>query len=247
MISHLTAIVLLLFVTIPLVVAALLLVRDRQPRYAIAFLILFALDTTILLLPSALELHPGGLKWNWIGKFLGVAWAAVFIWVGPLSAEDVGGTLRHRLGTVQPAIKISGIVLIVTSVIMSTSNWFESSPPIVETLAYQATMPGLAEELVFRGVFLSLLILALGGAMHQDEFEWTQATIGAILITTIVFGLIHGVSPDGSFHLQIEEFVFSAILGGIFAWLRLYTGSLLFPILLHNAVNTLNILILFVQ
>ena len=245
MISILTEVLVFQLVTIPLVVGALLLVHKRRPWYAITFLALFALDNTVLLLPSVLELHPEGLEWNWLGKFAGVAWVVLFIWLGPLSAKDIGVTLRQRVGTVMPAIRISGSVLIVTGILFIL-NLIEAPPAIGETLAYQATMPGITEELIFRGVFLSLLLLALGGSLCRDEFTWTRATVGAVLITTLGFGLVHGLSIDGGIHFQIEEFIFTSILGGLFAWLRLYTGSLLFPIVLHNAVNVLIFSIVFV-
>ena len=244
MISILTDVVAFQLVTIPLVVGALFLVRERRPRYAIVFLALFALDTAVLAVPSVLDLHPAGLEWNWIGKFAGVAWVALFIWVSPFSANDIGATLRYRPGTVMPAIRLSGSVLIVTGIVFIL-NPIEAPPAIGETVVYQATMPGIAEEPIFRGVFLSLLLVALGGSLSQDKFTWTRATVGAVLITTLVFGLVHGLSIDGGIHFQIEEFIFTSILGGLFAWLRLYTGSLLFPIILHNAVNTLAFLIAF--
>lgn len=245
--SLLADVVLFQAVTIPFVVIALLLARNRRSRYAIVFLTLFALDIIVLFAPSAFGFHPEWLEWNWIGKFLSVAWAALFIWLGPLSPKDVGITLRQRPGTMMPAIRISVILVLVTGTLLFVSDGVEPPGLTVETLVYQATMPGIAEEIIFRGVFLSVLILALGGVLHRDEFEWTRATIGAVLITTIVFGFGHGLSTDGGIQFGIEAFVFSATPGGIFAWLRMYTGSLLFPILLHNAVNLLPLFLLIAQ
>lgn len=238
MVSSFADIVAFQLVMIPVVLVAFLLVRERRPWYAIVFLALFALDTAVLISPSILELHPEGLTWNWIGKFLSVTWVLLFVRLGPVSTEDCGLTLRQRPGTVTPAMGISAIVLAVIGVGTILSNGIQAPDPVLETLAYQATMPGIAEELTVRGVFLSVLILAFGESL-QDEFEWTRATIFALLTTAFVFGLVHGLSFDDGVRFHIVDFTFPFMLGGIFAWLRLHTGSLLFPIILHNAVNVL--------
>jgi uncharacterized protein len=207
----------------PLVAVGLWATRASRPALALLFLGLFALDTALTMLPIALQLHPAGVNWNWIGKLLSLGWALAFVRFGPLSVDEVGLTLRHRPGSVLPA------VLLTVALVVATSFLVSSGRTDAETLAFQATMPGLAEELAYRGVFLALLVTAFGGR---------RGVIWAAVVTSVAFGLIHGLALDGwSVRFDAMALLFPSLGGLAFAWLRLRTGSLLFPVLAHNGAN----------
>ncbi|MGI4756518.1 MAG: CPBP family intramembrane glutamic endopeptidase [Janthinobacterium lividum] len=105
--------------------------------------------------------------------------------------------------------------------------------PDIETIAYQLTMPGLSEDLTYRGIGFALLQRAFAHARGW----WAKAA--PALIPSIIFGLLHIYSPkNGLSHLEWGGLVFSLPLGLWFAWSRLQTGSLLGPILAHNVANT---------
>jgi membrane protease YdiL (CAAX protease family) len=64
-----------------------------------------------------------------------------------------------------------------------------------------------------------------------------SARIGwAIVIPTVMFGLLHGLWLDEHFKLHLEViWIRSALLSGfIFAWLKERTGSLIMPTLAHG-------------
>ncbi|AOT10621.1 CPBP family intramembrane glutamic endopeptidase [Pseudoalteromonas luteoviolacea] len=54
----------------------------------------------------------------------------------------------------------------------------------------------------------------------------------------ILFGLLHGLSySDGDIVFSALNTLLTGFYGFIFLWLRERTGSLLMPILSHNAIN----------
>jgi membrane protease YdiL (CAAX protease family) len=231
----------------PLVLLALWTTRPRAAAPAALFLALLALDTLLTPLPYALGLHPAGLQWNWIGKVLSIAWALVFLRVGPITAEEAGLTLRQRPGSVVPAAVLT-VLLIGATAVLSGSDGRATT----ETLLYQATMPGLAEELAVRGVFLALLHRAFSGvplrlqgaALPAAEPARGAARAWPILITATAFGLWHGLGiREGAVFFQPMSFALPFIGGLAFAWLRERTGSLLFPVLAHNGANLIGFLL----
>ena len=53
-----------------------------------------------------------------------------------------------------------------------------------------------------------------------------------------LFGLLHGVTvPQGVASVDVAMIVLSGLVGFIAGWMRERTGSLVAPILFHNAFN----------
>lgn len=86
-------------------------------------------------------------------------------------------------------------------------------------LAVLAVAPGMMEELAFRGILLPPLARAWGG--------WP-----AVLVTAAAFA---------GFHLSAEQLVVQFLLGLVFGWLRLRTGSLWPCVLAHAGHNALTL------
>lgn len=62
--------------------------------------------------------------------------------------------------------------------------------------------------------------------------------VPAVLVT-LLFALAHVILvSDGAVRLHPPGASTALIVGGILVWLRLRTGGLAAPILLHNVVNT---------
>lgn len=87
-----------------------------------------------------------------------------------------------------------------------------------------AVTAGVAEELVFRGLFLALGIGLFGLSL-----------VLAAVAVTVVFALAH-------VYQGVAGVVATAALGAVFAVLALATGSLLLPVLLHIAIDVLALL-----
>jgi len=102
---------------------------------------------------------------------------------------------------------------------------------------FQATMPGLAEELVYRGAFLALCDRAFG-----RPWRIAGAEVGwGLIVTSVVFGAVHAVNIDRNGALTVEWlFAIGPFAGGLLGgWLRARTGSIWPGVVLHNASNLL--------
>ncbi|MEZ5945970.1 MAG: CPBP family glutamic-type intramembrane protease [Hyphomonas sp.] len=102
----------------------------------------------------------------------------------------------------------------------------------VEYFAYQATMPGLSEELGFRGLLLGLLFCAL---RRHTQAGW--AALLAVVLAALPFGALHLFEYSGREFLIV--FTFTAFAGILLGGLRLVSGSLWPSILAHNVANVL--------
>src|SRR5690606_41155715 len=135
-------------------------------------------------LPAANRL-PGG--WNWEGKLAALALALAAIFLLRLDRAAIGwqGVQRNARST---WIAVSLLVA------LSASLGFVLRPgaPDGESLAFQGLMPGLVEELAYRGIAPALLLGAAAPQAGRDGTPWR-----VVLATGLLFGLWHGLSVDG--------------------------------------------------
>ena len=150
-----------------------------------------------------------------------------------ISLADAGLTFRQREGSVGPAL--IAIALMIAFIIGLQMLANDGATLDTETLIYQATIPGIDEELMFRG----LLLLGLSMAVTGKTWTLWGAPVGwaAILVTTF-FALGHSIIvSDGEIQMIWIAMIYTAILGWALMWIRLRTGSILLPIIAHNATN----------
>ncbi|GAB4477184.1 MAG: hypothetical protein OHK0044_23500 [Burkholderiaceae bacterium] len=203
---------------------------DRQRRaYAIAFVAALALYFGLTALPASL---PGerliGNRWNWAGGLLAGAGmlvlAASLVRRAGFAWREFGLTWSQQPGSWRAAARVALPVLALNYAAMTLSRFRLPGVPL-ETWLYQATVPGLAEEIAFRGVLLAL----------ADRAFAARATIGGApigwggAIVTASFFAAHGVA------LGTALGVLPAAL--LYLWLRARTGSLVLPVVVHNAWN----------
>lgn len=213
--------------------AAALLAKPFDRRIAVPGVLLFAaylaLDDFATGLPHlvpALHFLPG--EWNWSGKLLSLALSVLVVVALRLSPEAVGLRLRQdhaRTGWIAIGLFIAwGACL----------GWiFKPGAPDAETLAFQATMPGLAEEIAYRGIAPALLLSLWPRKPHVDGIPWA-----VILATSVMFGLWHALSYSGGrfgFDLMSGLFPFLGSIPG--GWLRFRTKSLVVPVAGHALAN----------
>jgi uncharacterized protein len=198
-------------------------------RFGLLFVSYLVLDDFITGLPNTFEvfdLNPA--RWNWAGKVYSLGFAAAMIALFGLNAKATGLILPQRNVTVGA---LSLIPLVLMGVVLAMIH--QPAPPSGETIAFQLLMPGLSEELAFRGVAPALL---LGLIRNQDPPERTPWI--AIIIAAIPFGVVHGLSySGGAFAFELGQGLWTASGGIIYGWLRFSTGSLLFPLLAHSLTN----------
>jgi sodium transport system permease protein len=93
------------------------------------------------------------------------------------------------------------------------------SAPLWQALAVICVAPAICEELAFRGFILS--------GLRQTGREWT-----AILTTSAVFGLAHGI---------LQQSLGAAVIGVVIGFIAVKTGSLWPGVAYHTAHNGLSV------
>jgi len=224
----------ILAASLPVIAIAMWSSRARAWRPLLAFMALFVLDDLLLLMP-----HVGpfiALAWNWQGKLLELGGVlALAATVRGLSLRDIGATEPLHAGWRMPALVAgAGILALPLSFLLLLGARDQLT---VEGWCFQATMPGLAEELLFRGVFLTLLDRAFGRPWRIAGAEVGWGT----LVVAFVFAAAHAVEVDRSGVVNINPlFAIGPFIGSLFAgWARPRLGSLVPLILIHNAGNLL--------
>lgn len=173
-------------------------------------------------------------EWNWGGKIASLSWTLIFVFTNPiLTREDIGWTLKiaHKRSIFLGIGTLLFVQIILQILILGGSGQFCDK----ETFFYQATMPGFAEELVFRGIFLGLLNKIF-------LFRWTflNVTFGwGLILSAVLFGLVHGLHYDKNwaFHFDFLSFIQTGFVGIIFGILKEKSKSLLPSIIYHNLSN----------
>lgn len=226
-----------------LLIALLLVKENRRPLYAVLFLVVYLVARFVNQLPFLLGFFPQNLQFNWYGHLLMMAWVLIFVWISPLKAKDIGLTLKHRPGTVLPAVWVSiGVIVFKGGMTALFGGGAPDGIP-TETLLFQITMPPLAQELLHSGLLLSLMILALGGPKENQDFDWGKLCVLAVIVTALSHALKFGFSLDPGFQFNIIP-ILTPFLGKlVYGWLRLSTGSLLFPVLAYSVSNLVVLLI----
>jgi len=212
--------------------AVLLVAPGARHAAARAWLLAFLATLTLaLLVPQlAVWLPLGGIggPWNGAGPLLVLATTLAVAWMlvqrAGIDWAEMGFTWAQRSGSLRPALAVTGLALVLNLVLSRASGYRLPGVPL-QTWLYQASVPGLVEEILFRGVLLALLDRAFVARRRLAGAEFGRGS----LVVTIVFGLLHGVQ------LGTLLGVWPAAL--LFLWLRVRTGSLLMPVLGHNLWN----------
>lgn len=176
------------------------------------------------------------LQYSWIPKLLSLVFVVVIYSIFmPTLFKKFGWHIKFD----KKYLKVSLLLSLSLILIKCIPNYLDTSRETVtlERWLYQLSLPGLEEEIIFRGLLLVLL----------REMFTTDALIPAkkfapdILIITLVFALAHSFQVDRTWHISFQAMPFvSAGLGGfVYSWLRVKHDSLAPAIICHNAVNTL--------
>jgi membrane protease YdiL (CAAX protease family) len=214
-----------------------------QPRPGPKPLLLFAAFLTLdiaLVMSFKLDLLvPAWGGWNWQGKILETVWPVLLgLAVPAFAARRIGLALPSEPGAWRALGIAAGIYVVLGVPLMLIMGARFGVDGDAATFAYQATLPGLGEEIVYRGLLLALLDGAFGRPWQRAgaRFGW-----GAVIVTAM-FGFVHGVDAKslGDIHLHWGNMLFPAATGVLLVWLKERTGSVWPCVLLHNFINVLN-------
>ena len=173
------------------------------------------------------------LSLNWYGKGLAILGTLTMLYYLPgVSFRAAGVCWKQTEGSLGPVVTTAVMTILSATII---SGIVSTSPnTTLEWLAFQATMPGLDEELFMRGLLLLLLHQAFGKNLRF----WGIETGWGLWLTTLLFGLLHGVAwTDAGLALNFPAIVMTGTIGFVEGWLRERSGSLVAPILFHNGFN----------
>jgi len=196
-----------------------------------AFLVYFLLLRSRGVVPNPVFMDE--LTLNWFGKTLSLAGTIAMLYFLPrVGFRAAGLTWKQNKGSPSPVLRSGGLVLLFTT---GGAFLVASSPNTsLENLLWQATMPGLDEELFMRGLVLLLFHQAFGKGLNVMGAE----TGWGFWLAVAIFGLIHGVTVQGGeLAVNLWAIVGTGFMGFVLTWMRERTGSLVIPIVFHNISN----------
>lgn len=199
-------------------------------NYVWLFFSFVVLDQLVLYLLIDVRLFKGQ-RWNWAGKTAECILALLFVCTTLLTKKEIGlsFTVKHS----KKIISFIAALLLVTFVIQYFTNGFKNVKGI-ETFYFQLLMPGIAEELVFRGILLGLL----NKAYNKRFFIWKTPIGWGVLITAVLFGLVHSFNfGSHNFDFNILYFLSTFTMGLLLAVIKEKSQSLLPGIICHNLFN----------
>lgn len=202
--------------------------RDRRGALGLALLALVICVASLIggsIVQGALHL---GLQMGW-GQQLAAALAAVGV------AAALKET-RALLGLRWPESRAWGWALVVglsiglLGVGVDALAPSESAPRTLEYFLYEATAPGLGEELSMRGPWLCLLLVGLS--------RWRSRAMPAVLLllSALPFVGLHLLEPMPAFKFALVS-LYTGYAAVTLGWLRLQSGSIWPAVLAHNIAN----------
>lgn len=229
-----------LLIILPLIIIAQIKSEKTNLKYLIIFVVYFLLDSYLNSLDFINAIFPN-LHWNWDGKLLSLILSIGFILFHSKEIQkDIGFTTKFNKRT-----KLGILIFLCFLIFDFTFKYFifpKGGEFELESFIFQATMPGLTEEILFRGIYLWLLSKAFDSSklIKGISFGWS------FIIVTILFGVAHGVILTESFEIRydIATIVYLTLISSLsLGILRKFSGNLILPILGHNAINLMNFLI----
>lgn len=176
-----------------------------------------------------------GQNWNWVGKAASVLWAVVFLYQNKvLSKAETGWTwtVKHRKS-------VFATIAVLLALRLALRFWFGGFGGAynLETFCYQATLPGLSEEIVYRGVLLGLL----NKTFPPTWYLWKARLGWGLVLTAVLFGLVHSLSFDGHWAIafSLQRFLMTGALGFVLGFLKEKAQSLVPAVLFHNCWNVI--------
>lgn len=210
--------------------------KHFSPYWLLVAVLLVAVNDALL--TSAYGLLPDliGGAWNWQGKLLALAATLAIAALPAFGFRRVGLTFRQEPHSVKTGLPVAALYC---AFFIGIAWVFPSGPSSGEAIAFQLTMPGLEEEIFYRGILLFALDRAFTGRKRFLGVDWGW---GAVL-SCVLFGMAHAFGfAHGSFAFDPMVMALTAFPSLVAVWLRLRTGSLLLPILLHNFGNSFSLL-----
>ncbi|MFN7175657.1 MAG: lysostaphin resistance A-like protein [Thermaurantiacus sp.] len=218
--------------------AGLLWRRGNLDRVAMAWLwraaALFVVSSLLHVASFSFGLGLEWGQWNWVGKLAVVLFLGLALLLLPAEMRKRTGIVTWvKPGAGRPVWIAVGIFALLGVVQALATDMAHDN--LVETLAFQLTMPSLSEEWLFRGLLMALLFAAMPAT-------WTiaGARLGpAWLASGLLFGAIHGLlySPSEGILFEPLPILATGLAGLGFGWIAARAGSVWPAVIAHSLVN----------
>jgi membrane protease YdiL (CAAX protease family) len=204
-----------------------------SPRWLLVAALLVAVNDALLTrLYGALPLLLAGER-NWQGKLLALAATLALASLPVFGWRRSGLTLAQAPGSLKAALPVA---LLYCAFFAALALAFPNGPPSGEDLAFQLTLPGLEEETFYRGLLLLALDRAFTGRVRFLGVDWGWGA----LLSCALFGLTHAFGYGrGGFSFDALTMALTALPSLLAVWVRVRTGSVLLPIVMHNFGNSI--------
>jgi uncharacterized protein len=176
-------------------------------------------------------------KWNWSGKFYSLCFSLAIMAHPAFGFKRSGFTLAQN----PDGQKLTyGIALGLCALVTFTSILDANVPTNTEILAFQLTMPGFEEEPFYRGI----LLIGLNEAFKMKKKILGISLGWGSLLSTLLFGMVHGFGiTDKGLIFDIGSIIKTGLFGIVLIWFRERTGSLLLPVVIHNFINSIDLIV----
>lgn len=204
------------------------------------FALFFVLDVGMMYSFMLVKAIPFWGGWPWQYKVLDVVWPVLLLLLVPaFTARRIGLQLSVRPRSLRALAACSALYLVIAvPLTLWSEHWHPGFDAKLPEYLFEAILPGLAEEFVYRGVLLSLLDEAFGRpwSFAGAPFGW-----GGIIVVAL-FGTLHGVAigAANSIHVYWTAMLLPGLIGLVLTWLRERSGSVWPGVLFHNFVNLVN-------
>ncbi len=176
-------------------------------------------------------------SWNWSGKLASTVYTLMFYFVFRRFWQPYW-LVRWRQAP--GSFRSNALLFLVVVLISGLYGWFiyGGGPGSAETRMFHAIMPGLDEELAYRGVLLGLFLAITCGARSLT----VTAALPAIVASAVLYGLSRGISLHPwhwVWQFSFEPFLISSGLGLVFGVMAVLARSMVPSALAHSAAVSL--------
>ncbi|WP_326984299.1 CPBP family glutamic-type intramembrane protease [Chryseobacterium sp. MYb264] len=232
-----------LLAMLPIFFIAFLRSKKGNLKFLLLFIALFLADTYIQIFSKQWIPHFFGLKFAWPGKLFSLALSlSCIFFVNQKARTEIGFTASsHSRNQIKYGILVF-LGFLIFDFIFKLILFPKGGEFDLETFLFQATMPGLTEELLYRGIYLWIFdkVFLPRWNFKGIQFGWS------FIIVTVLFGIAHGMvlTPEHQFKFDLTTIVYLTLISSLsLGILKKFSGNLIYPVMGHNVINLMNVII----
>ena len=228
------------------VLCSFLIEYKKSSKYWILLLCFFIVGFTDNLLNSITVVYPkmqlikshtwnNAVYCNWSPKIYSIVFALLLLI--PLkkiiTPDEIGLRLRQNKDSIKFSLIVTVCIFLTALIpgLLGNKGVFDT-----KTLLYLAIMPGLNEELIYRGFLLGFM-----NKLFDKKFRILRTNFGwGAILTSIAFGLLHGFRLTENYNIEFNNgmnIILTGVYGFVFALMKEKSGSLAFPIIAHSTID----------